>query len=112
MVKQAFQPSPFHLFLSCICNAETLYWFDDIKKILTYSIVTLLKNLGLSISHQEPYFYQRYQGIATEFVRQSPKMNSFQCSSCTTERNGPGGSGTHDLSASAGAFLIISLIPI
>jgi hypothetical protein len=35
------------------------------------------------------YFQAR---SAAEFVRQLSKLNSKQCRSCTTERNGPGGS--------------------
>jgi hypothetical protein len=36
--------------------------------------------------------------FAAEFVLQLIKMSSNQYRSCTTERNGQGGSGTHDLS--------------
>jgi hypothetical protein len=91
-VKQVFQASPFHLFLSCICYAETLSCFDGIKKILRYSTVTLLKNPGLSNLSPGTSFYQHYQGNAAEFVLQPLKISSVQYRSCTTGKNGPGGS--------------------
>jgi len=42
--------------------------------------------------------------VAAGFVRQLSKLNSNQCRTFITERNGPGGSGTHDLSSAAAAF--------
>jgi hypothetical protein len=92
MVKQVFQACPFHLFLSCICYAETLSCFDGIKKILRYSTVTLLKNPGLSNLSPGTLFYQHYQGNAAEFVLQPLKISSVQYRSSITGKNGPGGS--------------------
>src|SRR5687767_14650960 len=59
MVKRVFQASPFHLFLSCICNAENLNWFDANMKMRGY--------------------YLMYPSECEGFVRQLLKISSVQC---------------------------------